>query len=188
MTKRTSGAAPAAPAVRDWHAAAIRRLESTVAAAVDRIRSTADQIEREAKHNITSANKDERALEFQTYSRVAEQVVHEVQTLIFNIGFSSIIDAAADAEAARTERLAAPAPESLGDIMTARLNGANLALAAMARAAQGWAEGSAENEVSMGHRDRKPADEQPFVVADILNMINDAAREVGVAPEYGTVK
>jgi hypothetical protein len=59
-----------------------------------------------------------------------------------------------------------------------------LALAAMERVAKGWADGAAENEEAMGRRDRKPSDEQPFVLADILNMIDDAAREVGVAPVY----
>jgi hypothetical protein len=61
---------------------------------------------------------------------------------------------------------------------------AQRALAAMAQAAEGWAEGAAENEEAMGHRDRKPSDEQPFVLADILRMIDDAAREVGVTPTY----
>jgi len=63
--------------------------------------------------------------------------------------------------------------------------GAEKALAAMKDAAQGWAEGAAENDEAMGLRDRKPADEQEFRVADILNMIDDAAREVGVKPVYG---
>jgi hypothetical protein len=60
-----------------------------------------------------------------------------------------------------------------------KLAGAVNVLAAMASAAKGWAEGSAENEET-------PSDERLFVLADILNMINDAAREVGVAPEYGS--
>jgi len=65
-----------------------------------------------------------------------------------------------------------------------KLAGAVNALAAMERAAKGWADGAAENEEAMGRRDRKPSHEQPFVLADILNMIDDAAREVGVAPVY----
>lgn len=65
-----------------------------------------------------------------------------------------------------------------------KLAGAVKALAAMERAAKGWAEGAAENDEAMGRRDRKPSDQQPFVLADILNMIDDAAREVGVAPVY----
>lgn len=66
-----------------------------------------------------------------------------------------------------------------------KLAGAVNALAAMARAAKGWADGSAENDGSMGRWDCKPSDEQEFVLADILNMIDEAAREVGVAPVYG---
>ena len=68
--------------------------------------------------------------------------------------------------------------------VTNQKTGAVKALAAMERAAKGWAEGAAENEEAMARRDRKPSDEQPFVLADILNMIDDAAREVGVAPVY----
>jgi hypothetical protein len=68
--------------------------------------------------------------------------------------------------------------------VTNQKTGAVNALAAMERAAKGWADGAAENEEAMGRRDRKPSDEQPFVLADILNMIDDAAREVGVAPVY----
>lgn len=71
---------------------------------------------------------------------------------------------------------------------TDKLAGAVNALAAMVRAAKDWAEGSAENDEAMGRRDRKPAGEQEFVLVDILNMINDAAREVGVALVYGSVK
>lgn len=58
--------------------------------------------------------------------------------------------------------------------------GATSALDAMARAARGWADGAAENDEAMGRRDRREAKDQPFFLTDILNMINDAAREVGV--------
>jgi hypothetical protein len=178
---------------RNWETSARARLERLVAETVSRIRDTADQIERDARGHVKSAAEDQRAIEFQNYPRVAGQVIHTVQTLLFNLALENLIDAASDAEAARTERLAekkaTETPEAeLGDITTARLAGAVAALAAMARATKGWAEGSAENEEALGRRDRKPADEQPFVLADILNMINDAAREVGVAPEYGSVK
>jgi hypothetical protein len=178
---------------RDWEASARARLERNIADTVSRMRDTADQIEREAKRNILSATAPERDLEFQTYPRAAGQVVHTIQTMVFNLKLDNAIESAADAEAAWTEKRAAEKvaalPEAeLGDIMTARVNGANNALAAMARAVQGWAEGSHENQVSMGHRDVKLVPDQEFVLADILNMINDAAREVGVAPNYGTVK
>lgn len=89
---------------RDWEASARARLEKVVADAVDRIRQSADQIEREAKRNIRNAAKNERGLEFQTYVRAAGQVVHEVQTLAFNLPLESLIDVAADAEKARTEK------------------------------------------------------------------------------------
>lgn len=63
-------------------------------------------------------------------------------------------------------------------------HGGMKALAAVKQAAQSWAEGVVENNESMGRRDRKPADEQEFRVADILRMIDDAAREIGVEPVY----
>jgi len=65
-----------------------------------------------------------------------------------------------------------------------KLAGAVKALAALEMAAKGWAQGAAENDVALGRRDRKPSGEQTFVLADILNMIDDAAREVGVTPVY----
>lgn len=71
---------------------------------VDRIRQSADQVEREAKRNIQNAAKAERALEFQTYVRAAGQVIHEVQTLAFNLPVENLIDAAADAEKARNDK------------------------------------------------------------------------------------
>lgn len=89
---------------RNWEASARARLERLVAETVSRIRDTADQIEREARQHVKSAAADERDLEFQTYSRVPGQLLHSLQTLVFNIGVESLIDAAADAEAARTER------------------------------------------------------------------------------------
>jgi hypothetical protein len=174
---------------RDWEASARARLERLVAETVSRVRDAADQIERDARGHIASAAKGERDIEFQTYPRVAAQAIHTVQTLVFNIGMENLIDAGADAEAAWTEKRTAEKvavlPEAeLGDIMTARLNGATNALAAMERAVKGWAQGAVENDEALGRRDRKPSDEQPFVLADILNMIDDAAREVGVTPVY----
>jgi hypothetical protein len=64
-----------------------------------------------------------------------------------------------------------------------KLAGAVKMIVAMQEVAKGWAETSHENQVAMGHRDVKPVHEQTFVLADILNMINDAAREVGVMPQ-----
>lgn len=65
-----------------------------------------------------------------------------------------------------------------------KLAGSVNALAAMERVAKGWADGAAQNEIDMGRRDRKPSDRQEFVLADILRMLDDAAREVGVSPVY----
>lgn len=175
---------------RNWETSARARLERLVAETVTRIRDAADQIERDARGHVKSAADEKRGLEFQTYTRVAGQVVHSVQTLLFNLALENLIDAASDAEAARTERLSGTTHTDRTSVTAEadKLAGAVNALAAMASAAKGWAEGSAQNEIDLGRRDRQPTEAQPFVLADILNMINDAAREVGVAPEYGSVK
>jgi hypothetical protein len=91
---------------RDWEASARARLEKLVADTVARIRAGADEIEREARRNIESAAAGTRRLDFQTYPRVAGQVAHSVQTVVFNLPLESLIDAATDAEAARTEKAA----------------------------------------------------------------------------------
>jgi hypothetical protein len=89
---------------RDWEAAARSRLEKVTAGVVDDLRKVADDIEREAKHNLTSAAKTERDYEWQGYPRAAGQVVHSLQTLLFNLKLDSLIDAAADAEKAHNEK------------------------------------------------------------------------------------
>lgn len=94
---------------RNWEASARARLERLVAVTVDRLRATADQIERDTRGHISSAAAEERQMAFQTYARVAGQVVHTVQTMVFNLALESLIDAASDAEAARTERKAGEA-------------------------------------------------------------------------------
>ncbi len=90
---------------RSWEGASRARLERVLADLLERVRGTADQIEREAKGNIESASRDNRVLEFQTYNRVAAQAVHAIQTMLFNLPLDSLIMAAADAETARNERL-----------------------------------------------------------------------------------
>lgn len=65
-----------------------------------------------------------------------------------------------------------------------KMAGAVAALAAMERTAKGWADTAHENDASMGRQNTLPSGQQPFVLADILRMIDDAAREVGVAPVY----
>ena len=79
------------------------------------------------------------------------------------------------------EALEAATREAFAD---GQRRGAEKALAAMAGQAKGWAEGSAENQQAMGSRDARPAHEQEFMLADILRMVDDAAREAGVAPIY----
>jgi hypothetical protein len=69
-----------------------------------------------------------------------------------------------------------------------KLAGAVNALAAMARTARGWAEGAYENAQAMGHRDVRAPEDQVFFLPDILNMVDDAAREIGVTTTYGTVR
>lgn len=160
---------------RDWEAAARRRLEHVVADTVSRMRDAVDQIDRESARNIIKAGQTERSMEFHTYQRVAAQIIHTVQTLLFNLRLDSLIDAAADAEAARTEKL------TTGRTTEAdKLAGAVKALTAMAGVAKGWAETSAEEERAREVLDRKPADRQEFMLSDILAMIADAGREMGV--------
>lgn len=55
-------------------------------------------------------------------------------------------------------------------------------LAAVLAALDGWIEGSRDNHVEVGHRHENVGDEcwRKFGPADIRNMINDAALEVGV--------
>lgn len=79
-----------------------------------------------------------------------------------------------------------PVPEFPGDDtpVTDQKTGAVNALAAMERAAKLWATGSAEEEKAHKGAFSKGSDEQEFMLADILQMIDDAAREVGVAPVY----
>ena len=165
---------------RDWEAAARRRLEHLVADTVSRVRDTAEEIEREARRNIEKAAQADRLLSFHTYPRVAAQVVHSVHTMVFNLHIDALINAANDAEAARTEKLTAIAERTSATAQADKLAGAVKALEAMREMAKGWAQGSAENDMSAKRYDRKSADEQEFVLSDILAMINDAAREVGV--------
>lgn len=89
---------------RDWEASSRRRLDKLVTETVERIRDAADEVEREARRNTEMAAKGERDLEFQTYPRVAAQLTHTVQTLLFNLKLDSLVDAAVDAERARWEK------------------------------------------------------------------------------------
>lgn len=159
---------------RDWEEAARNRLARTIGSVASRLRDTADQIEREAKYNLEAAAKPVRELEFQTYGRAAGAVVHELHRMIFNVPVENIIDAAGDAEAAWQEKRAptGSAPQAA----------ASAALTAMLEALDGWIEGARDNHVGMGHRGENVGDEcwRRFAPEDIRNMINDAARSVGI--------
>jgi hypothetical protein len=161
---------------RDWEAMAAARLQRSIEALVSRIRVTADTIEREADRNITSALKLERDLEFQTYAQVAGQALHELHTLIFNVNAANLIDAAADADSAR----AAKRVEQGTPVYGAR----KAALLAVLGSLDGWIQGAQQNHVDCGHRGENTGEEcwRQYTPGDIRNMVNDAAREVGVTP------
>lgn len=67
--------------------------------------------------------------------------------------------------------------------VTDRKEGVSLALYTMLIVAKSWADGAAENDAASATRyqNAKPSDQQTFVLADIRNMVNDAARELGVS-------
>lgn len=165
---------------RDWESVARHRLERLVAETVSRVRDAADQVERDARGHVKSAAEDQRAIEFQTYPRVAGQVVHTVQTLLFNLPLEGLVDAANDAESARTEKLTAQVERTSTTAEADKMAGAVKALTAMREIAKGWAEQSAEEDKAREVQDPKSAHRQEFRLSDILTMINDAAREVGV--------
>lgn len=106
---------------------------------------------------------------------------------IFADEFEAVIRAAmpgADANIAHAKGNGATRAAAIVKADDTSAAGRILSLAAMERAAKGWAESAAQNDVDLDRRDRKPSDEQTFVLADILRMIDDAAREVGVSPVY----
>lgn len=159
-------------------AGACKRLERNVRHVSVKLREVADRIERDGREAIVRATVGDA-----TYAQVATLVVNEMTWGVANANLSNVIDAADSADQVRASKDRAEKDDTP---VTNQKTGAVNALAAMARAVQGWAEGSEENDRALGgRRDFQPADEQPFVLADILNMINDAAREVGVAPVYG---
>lgn len=52
----------------------------------------------------------------------------------------------------------------------------------MRQVAEDWAEVAAQNDTDRGVRDWKKAADQPFFLADILRMVDDAEREVRTDP------
>lgn len=161
-------------AERDWEASAARRLQRTIDSLVSRIRATADQIEREGKRNVESAAKPERDLEFQTYARVATSAIHELHSLVFNANAANIIDAAADADQARQEKVKTNPP----DVVAAK----RVALATVLTTLDGWIEGAQDNHRALEHRGENTGAEcwRRYAPEDIRAMVNDAAREVHV--------
>jgi hypothetical protein len=158
---------------RDWEASAARRLQHTIDGLVSRMRDTANQIEREAKYNITAAAKGE--TEYATYARAAGQALHELHTLVFNVNAANIIDAAHDADAARLEK---QTPAAINEAAVK-----SLALSAMLRTVDGWIESTKENHVALDHRGENRGEEcwRRYDPSDIRLMVNDTAKDVAIA-------
>jgi hypothetical protein len=169
-------------AERDWEAAARKRLESTVTNVTEQLQRMAAQIGQEAAHTIEDASTGR--TQYATYGRVAERVVHTVAWGVANLNLANVIDAASDAQAAQAEKKAA---KDSTPVTNAKL-GSWGALHTMLGVAEGWAETAHENELAMDHRDVKRPDEQAFFLADIRTMLNDAARELGLANVWDTEK
>ena len=178
---------------RDWETASRARLERLVADTITRVRDVADEMERQARNNIRKAAEDDRFLSFHTYPRVTAQIIHSVHTMVFNLHMDGLIGAANDAESARTEKLTAIAERTSATAEADRLAGAVKALTAMRDMAkgvvkmvavmQGAAEGRAEEGEDRGELAPKSTDDPEFRLSEILAMINDAARKVGVEGE-----
>jgi hypothetical protein len=179
---------------RDWEAAARARLERVAAGVVDDLRKVADDIEREARHNLASAAKADRDYDWQGYPRAAGQIVHSLQTLLFNLKLDSLVDAAADAEKAYQEKAAAraaakpvaePVVDKGGQLGVAGQRGAQRALRVLLEELDGWIEGQQANHQASPHRGENRGEEcwRLWAPADFRSMVNDAARRVGV-PEF----
>jgi hypothetical protein len=167
---------------RDWETAAAARLEHTVASVAAQLHKLADRITEEAAGNIENARI--KRTEYSTYGRVAERVVHEVTWGLANLNLANVIDAASDAQAAQAEKLAA---KDSTPVTNAKL-GSWGALHTMLGVAEDWAQSAHQNELAMERRDIKAPDEQPFYLADIRTMLNDASRELGLANVWDTEK
>lgn len=78
---------------------------------------------------------------------------------------------------------AAPAPAEPGQVEPGAFGERRAALAAVLDALNGWIEGVQENHDSMPHRGENTGEEcwRQFAPADIRAMVNDAARQLGVA-------
>lgn len=160
---------------RDWETSAVSRLERTVASVVDQLRRLADRIETEAAPNIENARI--RRTDYSTYGRVAERVVHEVSWGVANLNLSNVIDAASDAALAQQD----PKGPSKGSELAAVKS---MALYTMLTTLDGWIEGQQANHAALEHTWENDGEEcfRRYTPEDIRNMINDAAREVGISP------
>jgi hypothetical protein len=155
----------------DWEDRERTRLERAMSAVIRQLRNMAERIEREGADNIRAAQLRDR--DYATYGRAAGQVVHTASWGLANLNLSNLIDAAADADAARNEPV--PAPQ-IRDVLTM-----------MAEMARSWAEQAVVEDEAMQRRDRKPVDEQEFRLADILRMVDDVARDLGLPGVADTV-
>lgn len=101
-----------------------------------------------------------------------------------------ILDRMPERPAPEPERVAAVPMERTSALMTlppstytdARRRGASAALSSMLSMLDGWIEGFRENHDGLGHRGENRGEEcwTQFHPADIRNMVNDVARELGL--------
>ncbi len=168
----------------DREQAAVNRMKANVDRVVAHLRQVAAQIERDTERSLRGFQEGS-GFGPHTYGEVAAEVVHTATWGLANTNLSNVVHSASDADKIRADLAAAQVPAPRDEMpLTNQKTGAVNALSAMVQTAQGWAEGSHESQVSMGHEDVKPVESQEFVLADIGNMVNDAARQVGVAPVW----
>lgn len=159
----------------DWEVAAANRLGRVIGSTVQRMRDTADQIEREAVRNIAAAAGGRS--DYATYSRVAAQVISDLHSLLSHVNASNIIHAAREADAAHAEK---------GFVKVVKTEEKELqgkALRAVAESLDGWIEVAKENHEASGHSHENTGDEcwRRFAPSDVRIMINEAARGLGVS-------
>jgi hypothetical protein len=158
---------------RDWEAVARARVERHIEAVSVRLHRLAETVQTEGRYGVENGS----------YVLAAARIVHEVTWGVANLSLSTLIGAANDAESARAEKQAAIAERTSATAQADRLAGAVKMVVAMQEMAKGWAEQCAEEDKAREKLDPKSAHEQEFRLSDILTMINDAAREVGVEVE-----
>jgi hypothetical protein len=151
---------------RDWEAAARKRLERLVTGVAERLRKLADEIETEGRYNLQAVvDRPGRS-----YVPVAAAVVHSVTWGVANLNLGTVLDAANDAQSARQEAWSKAAELVPVDRRPELLD-------SLREVVKGWADGAHAND---GARNPKPAEDQEFVLSDIMRMIDDVAREAGL--------